>query len=474
MQIATLSLMRQEFLLIFLTVIILFLELVIKDKNRRIIFPVTIILFTINFIIGLFTHLNGQLFGGMFITSPTHILMKNILNFGVIIVLLQSEAWLKKDFNKNKSSEFLMILLSTLIGMYFLISAGDFLMFYIGLEIASIPMAILAAYDRYSSKSAEAGIKYLLNAALSSGIMLFGISLFYGISGTIYFSDLPQYISNPTPIFALAFIFFISGLAFKLALVPFHLWAADVYEGAPTIVTSYLSVISKGAAAFITAILLFKVFYATIEMWRNIIYALSILTMIVGNLFALRQTNIKRFLAFSSIAQAGFILLGLLSVDSLGMASIIYFVFIYILSNLAAFGVVMAIENATGKVKIADYDGLYRTNPRLSLIMMLALFSLAGIPPIAGFFSKFFLFAAAAKGGFYWLVFIAVANTIIALYYYLMIVKAMFINKNETPIENIHINFYTRTAFFITVTGLFITGFVGTFFDYIKAVVDKF
>jgi NADH-quinone oxidoreductase subunit N len=259
-----------------------------------------------------------------------------------------------------------------------------------------------------------------------------------------------------------------------MSLVPFHLWTADVYEGSPTIITSYLSVISKGAAAFIFAILLYKVFSTTVTMWQNILYALAVMTMTVGNLFALRQKNIKRFLAFSSIAQAGFILLGLINVDSLGIATVIYFVFIYILSNLAAFGVIMAVQNATGKENIADFDGFYKTNPKLSLIMMLALFSLAGIPPIAGFFSKFFLFAAAAKHNFYWLVFIAVINTTIALYYYLMVVKAMFINKTETPVETLKIDFYTKAALIISVAGLFITGFIGVFFDYIKAVVDKF
>ena len=178
-----------------------------------------------------------------------------------------------------------------------------------------------------------------------------------------------------------------------MSLVPFHLWTADVYEGSPTIVTSYFSVISKGAAAFITSILLFKVFFNQLYLWKDIIYLLSVLTMTVGNLFALRQTNIKRFLAFSSISQAGFILLGLVNVDSLGVTAIIYFILIYILSNLSAFGVVMAIANVTGKEEIKDYNGLYKTNPLLSLTMMLAMFSLAGIPPTAGFFSKFFHFA---------------------------------------------------------------------------------
>lgn len=196
--------------------------------------------------------------------------------------------------------------------------------------------------------------------------------------------------------------------------------------------------------------------------------------MFLGNLFAIRQKNIKRFLAFSSIAQAGFILLGLLHTDNLGIIVIIYFVLIYILSNLAAFGVAQAVYAASGKENIEDYNGFYKTNPRLALIMMLALFSLSGIPPVAGFFSKFFLFTAAAKAGYYWLVFIAVVNTTIALYYYLLVVKAMFINPNPEPLPTIRSDKYLRSALFITVIGIFLTGILSPVFEYIQAMVDKF
>ncbi len=467
-------LMRQELSLIIIALLILFLDITLNQRHKKFIIPLTLILFGVHTLLGFIPFEGGKFFGGMFVTSHVHSFMKNVLNIGVFIVLLQSVAWLRKDINSPKSNEFLVLLFSTLIGMYFMISSGDFLMFYLGLEIASIPMAMLAAFDTFRSKSSEAGIKFLLNSALSSGIMLFGISLFYGISGTIYFDELPHYFAHVTPLFALAFIFFVSGMAFKMSLVPFHLWTADVYEGSPTIITSYFSVISKGAAAFIFSLLLFKVFFNEMFLWKNIIYLLSVLTMTVGNLFAMRQTNMKRFLAFSSISQAGFILLGLINVDSLGITVVIYFMLIYILSNLCAFGVVMAISNVTGKEEIKDYNGLYRTNPLLSLTMMLAMFSLAGIPPTAGFFSKFFLFTAAAKGSYYWLVFIAVLNTIISLYYYLLIVKAMFINPNEQPIARFKSDSYTKTALLITVIGIFAVGIYSPIFDYIKDLLDKF
>ena len=340
-------------------------------------------------------------------------------------------------------------------------------MFYLGLELATIPMAALVAYNTFNQKSAEAGVKLILSAAFSSGIMLFGISLFYGQFGSTYFQQLSM-ISMDTPLAILALIFFLSGLSFKISLVPFHLWTADVYEGAPVNITSYLSVISKGAAVFILTILLFTIFRTMVEVWTNIIYIIAILTMTIGNLFAIRQQNIKRFLAFSSIAQAGFILLGIIGTTSLGMATVIYFMLIYIFSNLGAFGVVSVISDYSGKENIDDYNGLYHSNPKLSLVMMLSLFSLAGIPPIAGFFGKFFLFTAAAEQGYYWLVLIAVINATISLYYYLIVVKAMFINKNDTPIAKIKSDNYARFALVICVVGIFIIGFFGSLFEYIN------
>ncbi|MGC8865437.1 MAG: NADH-quinone oxidoreductase subunit N [Bacteroidales bacterium] len=468
------SLMRQELGLIVIALLALFLDLVVNEKHKNRVYLTTLALFGLHTLAGFLPFEGGSLFGGMFNTHPTLILMKNVLNIGVFLVLLMSASWLVKPGISNKSNEFLMILLTTLSGMYFMISAGDFLMFYIGLEIASIPMAVLAAYEKFRSRSEEAGIKFLLNSALSTGFLLFGISLSYAAGGTLYFNDFSRMVTQPTPLIALALTFLLAGLAFKLSLVPFHFWTADVYEGSPMVVTSYFSVISKGSVAFVLGILLFKVFPAFTDLWQNVIYTLAIITMFMGNLFALRQKNIKRFLAFSSIAQAGFILLALLHVDTFGITVIIYFVLIYILSNLAAFGVAQAISVATGKESIEDYNGLYKTNPGLSLIMMLALFSLSGIPPVAGFFSKFFLFTAAAKAGFYWLVLIAVINTTIALYYYLLVVKAMFINPNPEPLPPIRSDRFLRSALLLTVMGIFLAGILSPVYEYIQAIVDKF
>jgi NADH-quinone oxidoreductase subunit N len=467
MSLGTFLIMRHELLLIAAALLVLMAEIFWNPDKRSQISLFSVILFGVITVVGFIPSTTGSLFGGMYVTSGTTLLMKNILNIGVLLVFIQSLTWLGKEENSEKTSEYFLLLISTLVGMNFMISAGHFLMFYIGLELATIPIAALAAFERYKNKSAEAGIKLILSSALSTGILLYGLSMIYGTVGSLYFNEVAS-LFGENNLQILGFIFFFTGMAFKISIVPFHLWTADVYEGSPVNVTSYLSVISKGAAVFILMILLFTVFPVIIATWQKTIYVTAVLTMTIGNLFAIRQQNMKRFLAFSSISQAGYIFLGLIGGNQLGMASVIYYVLVYIFSNLGVFGVVIAISNQTGKENMGDYDGLYHTNPKLSLIMTLALFSLAGIPPVAGFFGKFFLFTAAAEKGFYLLVLIAVLNTIISLYYYLLVVKAMFINKSETPIEKFRSDFPTQFALGICVAGIVITGFASILFEVIK------
>jgi NADH-quinone oxidoreductase subunit N len=463
----TFLIMRHELLLTAAALLILMAEIFADPKKKNFITAFSVILLVIITAAGFLPSPEGELFGGMYISTGTRLLMKNILNIGALLVFIQSVTWIRKEENSEKVSEYFILLISTLIGMNFMISAGHFLMFYIGIELATIPIAALAAYERYKNKSAEAGIKLILSSALSSGILLYGLSMIYGTTGSLYFSEVAHHFSNNN-LQILGFIFFFAGMAFKISIVPFHLWTADVYEGAPVNITSYLSVISKGAAVFIFIIILYTVFPVIVTTWQKTIYVTSVLTMTIGNLFAIRQKNLKRFLAFSSISQAGYILLGFIGGNELGMAAVIYYVLVYIFSNLGAFGVVAAVSNASGKENIDDYNGLYHTNPGLSLIMTLALFSLAGIPPVAGFFGKFFLFTAAAQQGFYLLVLIAVLNTIISLYYYLLVVRAMFINKSETPVGKFKSDFPTRLALGICVAGIFITGFASILFEVIR------
>ena len=458
--------MRSEVSLLAVILFLLLFDLIAGKKGMKYFQPIAIVVFAVHTILNLFPGEAGTAFGGMYEYKPMLSVLKSVLNIATLIVFLQAKEVFDGQRQSNKRGEFYFLTLITLLGMYFMVSSGHFLMFFIGLELASIPLATLAALEKYSKKSAEAGAKYILLAAFSSGIMLFGISYLYGTVGTLYFTDMPSLISaNPLQI--MAFVFFLAGLFFKISFVPFHLWAADVYEGAPTSVTSYLSVVSKGAAVFVLMTLVYKVFGNLIAQWQGILYGIIIASITIANIFAIRQQNLKRFLAFSSISQAGYIALAIVSGTAFGMTTLVYYIFVYVFSNLAAFGVIISIENNSGKLNIDDYKGLYSTNPKLSFIMMLAMFSLGGIPPFAGFFSKFFIFAAAAEQGFYLLVLIAVVNTIISLYYYLRVVKAMFIDSSENPIHTIRTENYNRASLFFCTAGIILVGIFSFFLDHI-------
>ena len=474
MNFESLLLMRYELGLLAVILLLIILEIFLPKRQKGSLITIGIVLFAIHTLVGFLPINDGSIFGGMFKTNALLHFFKSTLNVGVLILLLQSADWLKeKVVQQNKSTEFFILLFSSLLGMYYMISSGDFLMFYIGLELATLPVTALVAYETSKVRSAEAGVKFILSSALASGTALLGVSFLYATTGTIYFDAMAEVltISNLS---VLGFIFFFSGLAFKISLVPFHFWTADVYEGAPISVASFLSVISKGAAVMILMILLFTVMKPLMPVWTKIIYMVTIATMFVGNLFALRQKNMKRFLAYSSIAQAGFILLGFLSNDQLGYTTIIFFVAVYIFSNLGAFGVVQAISTATGKENMDEYEGLYRTNPKLSLVMMLALFSLAGIPPLAGFFGKFFLYAAAASQGYYLLVFIAVVNATISLYYYLLVIRAMFLRKNPDAIPFFKSPIFMRLGLILTVLGILVAGLYSPLYEYIFSISNSF
>lgn len=469
MNFSNLLYMREEISLVVVIILLLIFDLFVTGKARTYFHLIACLLLGLHTVINLVPMQDAQAFGGMYVCSPVMSVVKSVLSVGTLIVLMQAVNWLRQEDTAIKRGEFYVLLLSTLLGMYFMISSGNFLLFFIGLETASIPMAALVAFDKYKHNSAEAGAKYILSAVFASGLMLYGISLIYGTVGTLYFEDIPAGITG-SPIQLMAFVFFFVGMGFKISLVPFHLWTADVYEGAPTTVTSYLSVISKGSAVFVLMAILVKVFAPIAAQWEAMLYGIIILTITVANLFAIRQQNLKRFLAFSSISQAGYIMLGVISGTSGGMASLIYYVLVYMCSNLAIFGVISIIEQRSGKIRIDDYNGLYQTNPRLSVVMMLALFSLAGIPPFAGFFSKFFIFMSAASEGYYLLVLLALINTIISLYYYLLVIKAMFLNKSDEAIAPLQSDIYTRISLVACMAGVICLGILSVVYEKISFV----
>lgn len=454
--------MKPELVIAVIIFLLLFIKIGKGITNERLL-PLIQVLLLLNFAAGFFAVEEGTLFGGLYKTSVLIGYEKNVLHLGVFLISLLFSDWFKQCFHL---AEFFILLLSALLGMDFLLSSNNLLMFYLSLELASIPVAAMANFDQRLKRSSEAGMKMILSSAFSSGILLFGISLVYGATGSISFDEIPVLVKADA-LQVMAFVFLFAAFAFKLSIVPFHLWTADVYEGSPVGTTAFLSVISKGAFAFVFITVLYKVFQPLHTVWYNLLVILAVVTMLIGNLFALRQQNIKRFLAFSSVAQVGFILVGASANAATGIASVIYFILIYVFSNLAAFGVVSVIARYGGTENISDYKGLYRTNPFLGWMMALALFSLAGVPPTAGFFGKLFLITAGAKNASYAFIIVVSLNLVISLYYYLKVVRAIFMDQNETPVAPVKLNGTVKLGLIICGAGIVITGLIGWMYGYI-------
>lgn len=448
------------------------------DKRRSWFNPMICLLMFAHILINLFPIETHTVFGGMYIATPAIGVIKTILAFGTLIVLIQSKEWLSRPDTAFKEGEFYLLVIATLLGMNMMVSANHFLLFFLGLEMASVPMACLVAFDKYRHDSAEAGAKFILTATFSSGVMLYGISFIYGAVGTLYFEDIATQLTA-TPFTILGMVFFFSGLGFKISLVPFHFWTADSYQGAPTTVTGYLSVVSKGAAAFALCTILMKVFAPMVLYWQYLLYIVIVLSITVANLFAIRQSNLKRFMAFSSISQAGYIVLAIVGNSALSVTALSFYVLIYVVANMAVFTIISAVEeHNNGTVMMDSYNGFYQTNPKLAFLMTLALFSLGGIPPFAGMFSKFFIFMAAVQDAdlstsvgawAYIVLFIALINTVISLYYYLLIVKAMYIKKSENPLPTFKSHTNTKLALAVCTAGVALFGVCYMVFDWIHA-----
>ena len=449
-----------------------------EARNRNWFNPLVCVLMLAHIFINIWPTEASTAFGGMYMTNGSVGVIKTILAFSVLIVFVQSREWLQREDTNFKEGEFYELVLATLLGMNMMVSANHFLLFFLGLEMASVPMACLVAFDKYRHNSAEAGAKFILTATFSSGVMLYGISFLYAATGTLYFDDVMANISA-TPLCILGMVFFFSGLGFKISLVPFHFWTADTYQGAPTSVTGYLSVTSKGAAAFALCAILMKVFAPIVEYWQIMLMVVIVLSITIGNLFAIHQKDLKRFMAFSSISQAGYIMLAVVGNSAMSVTALSYYVLIYVVANLAVFSIIAAVEeNNGGVVNMNAYNGFYKTNPRLAFLLTLALFSLGGIPPFAGMFSKFFVFMAAANGAqvttaigatIYAVVFIALVNTVISLYYYLLIVKAMFISDNENPLPTFKSSCSTKMALAICTLGVVAFGVCSIVYNWIHA-----
>lgn len=456
-----------------------------KKEVRKWMNPMVSIMFFALTVVCLLPLKPVRAFGDMYITSTAVNVMKAILALGSTIVVIQSRVWAE---NSRKEGEFYMLITSTLLGMFVMMSAGNFLMFFLGLEMASVPLATMVAFDIKRNESAEGAAKFILTATFSSGVMLYGISFIYGACGTLYFQDVLTNIygtfgqsdTSKMLLPVMGLVFFFSGLGFKISLVPFHFWTADTYQGAPTIVTGYLSVISKGAAAFTLLSILFHVFFPMLKYWHILLMIVVVLSITVANLFAIRQSELKRFMAFSSISQAGYIMLAAIGYNwESSVTALSYYVLIYVVANMAVFSIISVVEqNNGGKTDIDDYNGFYKTNPKLSFLMTLAMFSLGGIPPFAGMFSKFFVFMAGVYGADihtsigawgYAVVFIALLNTVISLYYYLKIVKAMYIKHSDNPLPTFRSDINTKFALALCTTGILLFGICSYVYDWIAA-----
>lgn len=367
------------------------------------------------------------LWGGVMVLDRLGLIFKAIFLLAAAITAAGSVDFASQRF--RHIGEYYGLLFFSVLGMMLMASAGDLLTLYLGLELATLSLYVLAAYSKISPRSGEAGLKYLILGATASAVYLYGASLVYGTVGTTLFSTIDSRVSlnGIGPGLAVGILFVIASFAFKIAAVPFHMWAPDVYQGAPTPVTGFLSTASKAAGfAAIIRVLLGPMLDAA-SGWTVFVIALSGLSMIVGNLLALAQRDIKRMLAYSGVAQAGYALVGIASASSLGALGTIFFLFQYLFTNLGAFLVATIVGLSTGDDQISSYNGLSRRNPGLALAMLVLLLSLGGIPPLSGFWGKVFLFWAGVQSGLYGLVFIGVMASVLSLYYYLMVARAMYI-----------------------------------------------
>ncbi|GAB4569310.1 MAG: NADH-quinone oxidoreductase subunit N [Anaerolineae bacterium] len=368
----------------------------------------------------------------------------------------------------GRKGQYYALLIVATIGASLMSASADLIMAFVALETTSITLYMLAGFLRNDERSTEAGVKYFLFGAVMSAILLYGLSLLYGFAGASNFyllaDGLRQSGVEGLPVLA-ALIMLLVGFSFKISAVPFHFWTPDVYEGAPTPVTAFLSVASKAASFALLMRLFMAVFPEYDPIWVLLLAIASAVTMTLGNLLALRQSNIKRMLAYSSIAQAGYTLIGVVAIgaqNGAGMAAVTFYMLMYTLTNLAAFGVVIFLSRATGTENIADFAGLSRRSPTLALAMTVAVLSLGGIPPAAGFFGKFFLFQAAVDSGLTWLALVGVLNAIVALYYYLMVIKVMYVDRSADEEEPLPVSQASRWALVITTFGIILLGVVAS------------
>jgi NADH-quinone oxidoreductase subunit N len=453
-----------EILLLILAVIILLVEFILKPQDRRMLGWLTAGGLALIIVISLAIARPGDMpeavWGGMLRHDWLGFTFGILFLFGAAITAL----FAMDVEHLGKRGEFYMLLLASTIGMNLMASSGDLVMLYLAIETTSIPLYVLAGFLTHDPKSTESGFKYLFFGALTSAIMLYGFSLLYGFTGTTNLKDLALILvqGQIKPALTLGILLLILvGFGFKVSAVPFHFWAPDVYEGAPTPVAGFLSTASKAAGFAVLLRVLTTVFPAatgTMGYWTSVIAVMSVVTMTLGNTLALAQKNVKRLLAYSSIAHAGYMLIGVAAISSLGVSSVVFYLMAYLITNLAAFGVVATFGRVVGSDEISAYAGLSRRAPGLSLVMLVAFLSLAGMPPLGGFVGKFFVFAAAVNSGMVPLAVIGVLNSIIGLYYYLTVLKVVYLYRSDDEDKPIAIPRPYGVALIVLTIGIVLLG----------------
>jgi NADH-quinone oxidoreductase subunit N len=427
---------------IFISLSIMFLLVlgVFKNDSSKITFNISLLVLLIASIITLnetFSIDRVTLFNNSVVIDHMSSLMKIITLIGAFLVLVISSAYLKSF--KIFKIEYPILILSSVLGMMVMISSNDLMVFYMGLELQSLALYVLATFNRDQLKSSEAGLKYFVLSALSSGLLLYGCSLIYGFSGSTNFNVISSQLNSNEYVLTFGIVFILVGLAFKISAVPFHMWAPDVYEGSPTSVTLFFTMVPKIAALTVFIRFLYVPFLNLIDQWQMIIIFLSIASMLFGAIAAIGQTNIKRLVAYSSIGHIGYTLAGLATGSNDGIQSSIIYISIYVIMNLALFSCLLMLKrNNQYYEDIDDLSGLSKNHPLLSLSLLVILFSLAGIPPLAGFFAKFYIFKAVIEQSMYFLAIVGLLSTVIAAFYYLRIIKIIYFDKEKEKYDEDH------------------------------------
>lgn len=450
-----LTLLSTEILIAVLGLLVLVLGLTLPGKGPNIVAGFTVLALVIILVNTIYSYgIEASIFNGVYAIDNFGSFFKILFLASGIIVILSSKDYISQ-FGK-RSAEFYAFMVFALLGMIVMAAANELMTLYIGLELMTVSFYILTAYLLNDELSAEAGLKYLILGAISSAILLFGMSLVYAVSGTTIISEIAANLRFE-PVLITGIILLVAGFAFKISLIPFHMWAPDIYQGAPTPVTAFLAVASK-AAAFAALLRVFVVGLPIAEFdWGFIMALLAAITIIVGNLIALKQTNVKRLLAYSSIAQAGYIVVGLIAFNSYGLKGVLFYSMLYVFSNLGAFAVATSVELVAGNTDIEAFNGLGKRSPMMAAIMTICMLSLAGIPPLAGFVGKFYLFAGAIQAGYLWLAFVGLVMSMISVYYYLNVAKAMYIGAPEDT-SPIKISFSSQLALWTCFAGTVLIG----------------